>query len=202
MSLRTFHFRPCPFITRLELKGFQRRTPTFLPAESPLPLPCLGGCHGAAAPPAPRACAGPMAQLLLPPWCGCTEVEAGTWLGGAPWEENPRKGQQSIHGSSTVVGILSVLRCPSVVCPWCGTGRGKFGPSLPQRSPKSKVTLYPEGWWLSQISPLTLHKGCLNGIVSGAACRALLGVLVPIKIPVPIGIIGILTPGCLLKETL
>lgn len=148
MSLRTFHFRPCPFITRLELKGFQRRTPTFLPAESPLPLPCLGGCHEAAAPPAPRACAGAMAQLLLPPRCDCTRGR----LAVAPWDKDPRKGQQSIRGSSVMVGVLLVLR-------WCSPGVQHLeqagGNSLPQSSPKGKVTLYPEGWWLSQISALS-----------------------------------------------
>lgn len=95
-----------------------------------------------------------MAQLLPPPWCDCIEVEAGTRLGVAPGDKNPGKGQRSIHGSSTVVGILLVLRCVSIVFPWDaapGTGRGKFGASLPQSSPKGKITLYPKGWRLSQI---------------------------------------------------
>lgn len=38
--------------------------------------------------------------------------------------------------------------------------------------------------------------------MSGAVCRLLLDVPVPIKIPIPVGIIGILTQACLLMETL
>lgn len=183
MSLRTFHFRPCPFITRLELKGFQRRTPTFLPAESPLRR-CRCRAWVADTEPLPRR----LPEHVAGPWHGwrCHRgVTAPRWRLAPGWEGHRgarilRKGQQSIHGFGTVVGVLLALRCPWGAA--SGAGRGKFSASLPQSCPRGSHPL-PRGMVAFPNPHPELHKSCLNGIVSGAACRPLLGVLVPIKIP-------------------
>lgn len=54
----------------------------------------------------------------------------------------------------------------------------------------------------SQPCSLPASQKLLNGILSGPACRPLLEVLVPIKICIPVGIIGNLTQASLLMEIL
>lgn len=71
-----------------------------------------------------------------------------------------------------------------------------------QRHPSYIHIPCPEAQRRSQPCSLPASQKLLNGILSGPACRPLLQVLVPIKICIPVGIIGNLTQASLLMETL
>lgn len=182
LSLRTFHFRPYPFITRLELKGFQRR----MGLSSHIPAAWVTACSGCGR-----------------PWHGA----AGTrgcrhcWWGCPRWE-------LSLHKCQVSERVFAVLwkecnsgfrRAVLLLIRMCGTRWGEtsccseLGMILPQRQSCSSPVLRLEQWWCSQQRSLSASQSCLNGIVSGAARRLLLGVLAPIKICIPVGIIGNLT---------